>query len=69
MISRSLAGDGLQQAKDYAETLGLKFAYTTNGHQIIEFDYLTGTERELSQFPSPAELWGASMWFPASVSS
>src|SRR5437660_1792167 len=51
------AGDGLQQAKDYAETLGLKFAYATNGHQIIEFDYLTGAERELSQFPSPAELW------------
>ena len=51
------AGDGLQQAKDYAETLGLKFAYATNGHQIIEFDYLTGTERELSKFPAPADLW------------
>jgi type I restriction enzyme R subunit len=51
------AGGGLQQAKDYAQTLGLKFAYATNGHQIIEFDYLTGTERELSQFPSPTELW------------
>src|ERR1019366_4318536 len=25
-------GDGLQQAKDYAQTLGLKFAYATNGH-------------------------------------
>ena len=23
-------GDGLQQAKDYAETLGLKFAYSTS---------------------------------------
>jgi type I restriction enzyme, R subunit len=51
------AGDGLQQAKEYAEMLGLKFAYATNGHQIIEFDYLTGTERELLQFPSPTELW------------
>jgi type I restriction enzyme R subunit len=27
-----LPGDGLQQAKDYAEILGLKFAYSTNGH-------------------------------------
>src|SRR4030065_808925 len=27
-------GDGLQQAKDYSETLGLKFAYATNGHEI-----------------------------------
>jgi type I restriction enzyme R subunit len=35
-------GAGLQQAKEYAEILGLKFAYSTNGHGIIEFDYLTG---------------------------
>lgn len=51
------AGDGLQQAKDYAEILGLKFAYATNGVEIIEFDYLTGHERLLTQFPSPSELW------------
>jgi type I restriction enzyme R subunit len=50
-------GDGLQQAKDYAEILGLKFAYATNGHGIIEFDYLTGLERVLDAFPTPAELW------------
>lgn len=50
-------GDGLQQAKDYAECLGLKFAYATNGHGIIEFDYLTGKERTLDAFPSPADLW------------
>lgn len=49
--------DGLQQAKDYAEILGLKFAYSTNGHGIVEFDYLTGRERELGTFPSPEELW------------
>ena len=51
------AGEGLQQAKDYAEILGLKFAYAANGHVIIEFDYLEGRERELSAFPSPLELW------------
>ncbi len=50
-------GDGLQQAKDYAEILGLKFAYSTNGHSIIEFDYLTGKEQELDVFPAPEELW------------
>src|SRR5450830_886568 len=33
------AADGLQQAKHNAEMLGLKFAYATNGHEIIEFDY------------------------------
>jgi type I restriction enzyme R subunit len=37
--------------------LGLKFAYSTNGHEIIEFDYLTGSEKELDAFPSPQELW------------
>jgi len=50
-------GTGLQQAKEYAEILGLKFAYATNGHGIIEFDYLTGREREFSSFPTPDELW------------
>ena len=48
---------GLQQAKDYAETLDLTFAYATNGHGIIEFDYTTGQEREIDRFPTPAELW------------
>ena len=36
-----LPGDGLQQAKDYAEILGVKFAYSTNGHGIVEFDFTT----------------------------
>ena len=39
------AADGLQQAKNYAEMLGLKFAYATNGPDIIEFDYFTGLEK------------------------
>jgi type I restriction enzyme R subunit len=50
-------GDGLQQAKEYAEMLGLKFACATNGHGVIEFDYIAGIERELDVFPSPQELW------------
>jgi len=50
-------GDGLQQAKEYAEVLGLKFAYSTNGHGIIEHDYLTGKDRDLAIFPSPDDLW------------
>jgi len=51
------AGDGLQQAKDYAEILDLKFAFATNGREIIEFDFFTGQERLIDTFPSPAELW------------
>ncbi len=50
-------GTGLQQAKDYAEILGLKFAYATDGHWIIEFDYASGTERNLTSFPTPRELF------------
>ena len=50
-------GDGLHQAKDCADVLGLKFAYSTNGHGIVEFDYLTGLERELETFPTPEDLW------------
>jgi type I restriction enzyme, R subunit len=51
------AGDGVQQAKTYAEMLGLKFAYATNGHDIIEVDYTTGLERSVTTYPTPAELW------------
>lgn len=51
------AADGLQQAKDYAEVLGLKFAYATNGTEIVEYDYTTGIERMLDAFPAPDELW------------
>ena len=54
---KSLAGDGLQQAKDYAEILGLKFAYATNGREIIEFDFLTGIEQKIDRYPTPDELW------------
>jgi type I restriction enzyme, R subunit len=51
------AVDGLQQAKEYAEILDLKFAYATNGKEIIEFDFITGIERVIETFPSPGELW------------
>lgn len=50
-------GEGLQQAKEYAEILGLRFAYATNGHGIVEFDYTTGLEREIDAFPTPDALW------------
>ncbi len=48
--------DGLEEAKEYASILDLKFAYGTNGHGIVEFDFLTGLERELERFPTPDEL-------------
>jgi len=48
---------GVQQAREYAEILGLKFAYATNGHRIIEIDYTTGTEREVDRYATPDELF------------
>ena len=51
------AADGLQQAKQYAEMLDLKFAFATNGHEIIEFDYCTGLETARTAYPTPDELW------------
>jgi len=55
-------GAGMQQALDYAETLDIPFAYSSNGDAFLEHDR-TGAgevvEREipLDQFPTPAELW------------
>jgi type I restriction enzyme R subunit len=51
------AETGVQQAKEYAEMLGLKFAYATNGHRIIEIDYTAGTEREVDRYATPDELF------------
>src|SRR3984893_1169700 len=47
------AADGVQQAKQYAEMLGVKFAYATNGREIIEFDYTTGLEQVVAGYPAP----------------
>lgn len=49
--------EGIQQAKEYAQMLGLKFAYSTNGHSIIEFNFISGIEREVASFPTPDDLW------------
>jgi type I restriction enzyme R subunit len=54
------AGDGMPQAKEYAEILGLSFAYSTNGKEILEFDYFTGLEACLPTFPTPADWSGPS---------
>ena len=37
--------------------LGLKFAYATNGQEIVEFDFLTGLERNRTDYPAPDDLW------------
>jgi type I restriction enzyme R subunit len=55
--SYKIAADAVQQARAYAEMLQLKFAYATNGEDIIEIDYFTGKETRVTGYPTPAELW------------
>jgi len=49
--------EGIQQAKNYAGILNLKFAYATNGHEILEFNFLTGQEKRIDNYPTPEELF------------
>ena len=61
------AGDGLQQALEYAEALHVPFVFASNGDGFVFHDRTvtagaapdTPIERNLSldEFPSPAELW------------
>ncbi len=48
---------GLEQAKSYAKMLDVPFAYSSNGHGFVEFDFLSNRSRELSSFPTPEDLW------------
>lgn len=52
---------GLDQAKGYAECRrhNVKFIFSSNGHQFVEFDCfsgLTSAPRPIATFPSPADL-------------
>jgi type I restriction enzyme R subunit len=50
--------DGMDQAKEYAKILGVKFAYSTNGEGIVEYDFTTGLQSDVSDaFPTPEQLW------------
>lgn len=51
--------EGVAQAKDYASKLTVRFTYSTNGQGIYAIDMLTGKEGELSNYPTPEELWSA----------
>jgi type I restriction enzyme R subunit len=48
---------GMQQAKEYMERLGVRFAYSTNGHKVEEYDDFRKQQATLEGFPSPDELW------------
>lgn len=50
------ASQGMAQAKEYAQKMGVLFAYATNGHKIEEFNFVTNKQTAIEQFPSPREL-------------
>ena len=54
---RQEVGEGVAQAKDYAEKLHLDFTYTTNGKEIYQICMETGKESIIKSFPTPEELW------------
>lgn len=52
--------EGYQQVIEYAAILDVPFAYSTNGHQLIEHDMITGITKEnmiMEEFPYQDELW------------
>ncbi|MDM8566111.1 DEAD/DEAH box helicase family protein [Candidatus Halobeggiatoa sp. HSG11] len=50
-------GEGVAQAKQYAEKLKLETTYSTNGKEIYQICMKTGAESLVNDFLSPQELW------------
>jgi len=48
---------GFSQVQGYARDLGVAFAYATNGHAILEYDFFARQSMELPAFPRPEDLW------------
>ncbi|MFA5994131.1 MAG: DEAD/DEAH box helicase family protein [Parcubacteria group bacterium] len=51
------ASEGVMQAKAYAQKLHIDFTYATNGKEIYEVSMKTGQEGNVTDFPTPDELW------------
>ncbi len=51
------AGEGVGQAKGYAEKLHIDYTYATDGKEIYEMSMKTGREGNVTNFPTPDELW------------
>jgi type I restriction enzyme R subunit len=49
--------EGVAQAKNYANKLSVRFAYSTNGQGVYGIDMHQGAEGEVPCFPTPDELW------------
>ena len=53
--------DGLEQVKAYAESLNIRFVYSTNGHGIYFFDMKTGRGENVNSYHSPDELFNRTL--------
>jgi type I restriction enzyme R subunit len=49
--------EGVAQAKNYADKMEVRFAYSTNGRELYGIDMHEGKEGVLDQYPTPEELW------------
>ena len=49
--------EGVAQAKEYADMLGIRYTYATNGNDIWEMDRQSYEEHFVTSYPSPEELW------------
>jgi len=50
-------GEGVAQAKVYAEKLHIDYTYASNGKEIYEISMSSGSEGLVTAFPTPDELW------------
>ena len=49
--------EGIQQAKEYARLLDIRFTYASDGDNYYQIDMLTGDEKLVDRLPTPDELW------------
>ena len=50
-------GEGVAQAKQYADKLRINFTFASNGKEIYEISMESGKEGTVATFPTPDELW------------
>ena len=50
-------GEGVAQAKNYAEKMHIETTFAANGREIYQMCMKTGSEGLISNFPTPDELW------------
>lgn len=54
--------DGLQQGKEYAKILNIRYVYSTNGRELYEYDMHLSKGEFIDEFPSPDELYQKNFW-------